>query len=692
MKILYGDLETYSEVPIKHGTYKYAENAEIMIFAYAFDDGPVHVWDLTTGESMPPELADALESKDTLFMFQNSMFDRSVFRLAQNSHPLMRIVGAERERWRDTMVQALAHSLPGGLEKVGDILKIDQDKKKLATGKNLIQLFCKPRPKNSKIRRATRHTHPVEWAQFVEYAKMDIEAMREIHRKLPVWNYEGDELALWHLDQQINDRGVCIDLDLVRGAITAVAKEQKRLAKRTQELTDGQVESATKRDKLLLHILEYYGVDLPDMKSDTLERRMQDPDLPPLLHELLGLRLSASSTSTSKYNALMRGVSSDGRLRGTLQFNGANRTGRWAGRTFQPQNLPRPNMPANEIKQGIEAIKADAAHLVYADTMALCVNAIRGCIIAPPDKKLVVADLANIEGRMAAWLAGESWKLDAFRAYDDGTGPDLYKLAYAKAFGIYHADVSKDQRQIGKVMELMLQYEGGVGAFLTGALTYGIDLDAMAEAALPTIPADVLTEAKEFYAWSVKKKRSTFGLAEEAFLACDALKRLWRRAHPAISTYWPELKDRAIEAISNPGNTITCRRLKLRRDGAWLRILLPSGRALCYPSPRVGDDGRISYMGVDQYTRKWQRVYTTGMFAAITQAASRDVMAANMPVVESLGYEIVLTVHDEVLTEAPDRREYDVRHLSAALAHIPVWAKDLPLAAAGFEGYRYRKD
>lgn len=691
--ILYGDLETYSEVPIKHGTYKYAENAEIMLFTYAFDDGPVKVWDLTTGESMPPDLHEALLGTCEL-VFQNSMFDRSVFRRATNSSVLLQFVGSEIPRWRDTMVQALAHSLPGGLEKVGDILGIDQDKKKLATGKNLIQLFCKPRPKNSKIRRATRHTHPAEWAQFVEYAKLDIEAMREIHRKLPIWNYEGDELALWHLDQQINDRGVCIDLDLVRGAIAAVAKEQKRLAKRTQEITDGQVESATKRDKLLLHILEYYGVDLPDMKSDTLERRMQDPELPPLLHELLGLRLSASSTSTSKYNALMRGVSSDGRLRGTLQFNGANRTGRWAGRTFQPQNLPRPNLPADEIEQGIVAIKADAAHLVYSDTMALCVNAIRGCIIAPPGKKLVVADLANIEGRMAAWLAGEDWKLDAFRDYDAGNGADLYKLAYAKSFAIDVDRVSKSARQIGKIQELMLQYEGGVGAFLTGALAYGIDLDAMADAALPTIPDDVLTEAKEFYAWSIKKKRSTFGLAEDTFLACDALKRLWRRAHPAISSYWPELKTAAIQAISNPGNTLTCRRLKLRRDGAWLRILLPSGRALCYPSPRLGDDGRISYMGVDQYTRKWQRVYTYGgkLFENITQAASRDVMACNMPLVESLGYEIVLTVHDEVLTEAPDRREYDVKHLSAALAHVPVWAKDLPLAAAGFEAQRYKKE
>lgn len=694
--IFYGDLETYCEAPLKHGTYQYAEKCEIMLFASAIDDGPVSVADFTDpGRITASEvrLWEALLEADEI-VFQNSMFDRSVFRLATNSTAIMREVGGQTHRWRDTMVQALAHSLPGGLEKLCEVLKVDQDKRKLKTGRELVQLFCKPRPKNMKLRRATRETHPVEWAQFIEYAANDIEAMREIRRKCPKWNYRGEELALWHLDQRINDRGVCVDLDLARAAIEAVRIEQVRLKDVTQEMTAGYVESATKRDKLLEYLLMEYGVGLPDLKKDTLERRIDDPELPIELRDLLAVRLMSSTTSTAKYNALVRGVTSDGRLRGLLQFCGANRTGRWGGRLFQPQNLPRPDMEQDEIEECIEAIKNGSIDLISDNVMRACSNAIRGCIIAPEGKKLVVGDLANIEGRKAAWLAGEDWKLQAFRDYDAGTGPDLYKLAYAKSFNISHTEVIKPGRQIGKVMELMLQYEGGVGAFITGAATYGIDLDAMAKAAKPNIPADVWEESKGFYDWTVKRKRSTFGLEADTFIACDALKRLWRYAHPAISSMWGELKNAVIDAINRPGVTFTVRRLSIRREGAWLKIQLPSGRFLCYPSPQVDDSGRISYMGVNQYSRKWSRIKTYGgkLLENITQAAARDVLAYSMPLVEQHGYEIVLSVHDELITEAPDAPDYSAEQLCALMAIVPDWAEGLPLSSAGFEGPRYKKD
>lgn len=691
--ILYGDLETFCASPLKHGTYQYAEKCEVMLFAYATDGGPVAVWDLMTGAPMPDDLTEALVFADEI-VFQNSMFDRSVFRLATNSTPLMREVGEDLPRWRDTMVQALTHSLPGGLEKLGNVLKVEEDKRKQAAGKALIRLFCIPPAKNLKRGRATRATHPVEWQQFIDYADGDILAMREIHRKCPKWNYRGFELDLWHLDQRINDRGVCVDLDLARAAIEAVKIEQARLKDVTQEMTAGWVESATKRDKLLEYLLMEYGVDLPNLQKDTIERRIEDPDLPIELRNLLAVRLMASTSSTSKYNAVVRGVSADGRLRGLLQFAGAGRTARWAGRLFQPQNLMRPDMPQEEIDQGVEAIKAGAVGLLFENVMRVCANAMRGVIVAPPGKKLVVGDLANIEGRMAAWLAGEDWKLDAFREYDAGTGPDLYKVAYAKAFNILVAAVTKPMRQIGKVMELMLQYEGGVGAFLTGAATYGIDLDAMAEAALPVIPADVLQESRDFHVWTVKKKRSTFGLPADTFVACDALKRLWRYAHPAISPYWRELKEAVIDAINRPGEMFIARRLRIQRVGAWLKIELPSGRFLCYPSPQVDEKSQISYMGVNQYSRQWSRIKTYGgkLFENITQAAARDVLAHNMPLVERHGYEIVLSVHDELITEAPDTNDYSTGVLCELMAMTPDWADGLPLASAGFEGYRYKKD
>ncbi|WP_323026649.1 DNA polymerase [Castellaniella sp.] len=687
MTTLHLDLETYCEVPIQNGTHAYAEHAEVMLFAWALDDEPVAVWDCTADPIMPKALDVALRDPDVILQAHNSHFDRTVLRHAMPGYPL------PIERWRDTMVQALAHSLPGGLGQLCDILKVDQDKAKDKDGRQLIHLFCKPRPATSKIRRATRETHPEQWAKFVAYAGLDIVAMREIQKRLPVWNYQGDELALWHLDQRINDRGVAIDTELVHAAITAVNREQKDLAHRTAEITDGTVQAATQRDALLRHVLEAYGLSLPDMQQSTLERRINDPDLPVELRELLAIRLQASTTSTSKYKTLAKGVSSDGRLRGTLQFDGASRTGRWAGRLFQPQNLPRPVLEQDEIDQGVEALVAGCADLVASDIMKLTSSAIRGCIVAPRGKKLVVADLSNIEGRMIAWLAGEAWKLQAFRDFDAGHGPDLYKLAYAKAFGISPDEVDKHQRQIGKVMELMLGYEGGVGAFLTGAATYGIDLNAMAEAAWDSIPSGITAEAEQFLNWRAGKKMGTFSLAPRTFIVCDSLKRMWRAAHPAIAAFWKELQDAAVQAVLRPGVTMTCRTLKLRRDGAWLRIRLPSGRFLCYPSPAV-EDGKLSYMGVNQYSRKWARLKTYGGKLAenVTQAAARDILASSMRPVEDAGYQIVLSVHDELITEAPDSPEFNPGHLASFMTDNPAWAEGLPLAAAGMEVYRYRKE
>lgn len=721
MTTLWLDLETYSAVPITNGTHAYAEGAEIMLFAYAIDDGPVKVWDCTARPLMPDDLADALDDPAVILYAHNSHFDRTV--LWHNGYRL------PRERWRDTMVKALAHSLPGSLGDLCDILKIPTDKAKDKAGRQLIMLFCKPRPATSKVRRATRETHPAEWAKFVEYAGLDIEAMRAIDKKLPAWNYQAGELALWHLDQAINDRGVMVDTDLAHAAIRAVERAQKVLAHRTNELTDGAVQAATQRDAMLRHLVAAYGIDLPDMQQSTLERRIADPDLPAELRELLAIRLQASTTSTSKYKTLAKAVSSDGRLRGTLQFNGASRTGRWAGRLFQPQNLPRPVLRQAAIDQGIEALKADCEDLLFSNVMELTSSAIRGAIVAPKGKKLVVADLSNIEGRVLAFLAGEEWKLQAFADFDTvqteggewitGTelvaayldrrpvplardakgepirkGHDLYKLAYAKSFGIKPEAVSKDNRQVGKVQELALGYEGGVGAFLTFAAAYNIDLEAMGEQAIDAIPDAIMGEAARALEWTKQQKRPTFGLSDRAWLVCDSFKRSWRYAHPAISSFWKDLEEAARLAVMRPGVTYECRMLKLRRDGAWLRIRLPSGRFLCYPSPQLDDAGKLSYMGVNQYSRKWSRLKTYGGKLAenVTQAASRDVLAGNMPAIEAAGYQIVLSVHDENITEAEDRDEFNADHLAGLMATTPTWAKGLPLAAAGFEAYRYRKD
>ena len=269
----------------------------------------------------------------------------------------------------------------------------------------------------------------------------------------------------------------------------------------------------------------------------------------------------------------------------------------------------------------------------------------------------------------------------------------MYKLAYSKSFGVKPDDVNKDQRQVGKVQELALAYEGGVGAFVTFASAYGIDLEDLAQKVLPQAPQDVVAEADRFFEWATAEKRSTYGLSDDAFVACDTLKRVWRRAHPNISGYWGRLKKAVLQALYTRGDTYTTLGLKIRASKSWLLLTLPSGRSLCYPAPKVVEDG-ITYMGVDQFTRKWTRINTHGgkLFENLCQAIARDVMAANMPKIEAAGYSIVLTVHDEIIAEAPDSPEYSVDHMASLLAAPPDWAPGMPLAAAGFEAYRYRKE
>lgn len=693
MTTLWFDCETYSECDLKSaGTHRYAEHpsTEITVVQWALDGEEPTVFDCT-GRHVPSTFPNLLLDPDVTIVAHNSAFDRTLLRHCWG-------LDIPVERWRDSMVKALTHGLPGALGKIGPILGLPDDELKDKRGKELIQLFCKPRPKGHTLRRATRETHPEQWAEFLDYSRQDVPAMRAIDRALPVWNYQGAELSLWHLDQRINDRGFCVDLDLARAAIAATDIEKARLKKATAEATDGLVSAPSKRDDLLAFILAEYGVDLPDMKADTLRRRLEDPELPDGVKLLISIRLEATKTSTAKYQALVKATSADGRLRNTLQFAGALRTSRWAGRIFQPQNMPRPTADFDEAQQemGITALKGGYADAVFGDVMQLTSNAIRGAIVAPPGKKLCIADLANIEGRMLAWLAGEEWKLRAFREFDAGTGADLYKLAYARSFNVPSEDAVGQKRQIGKVMELALGYEGGVAAFITFAAVYRMDLAELADAVHSTAPKDALARGYSVHEWATKKKRGGgLELPQNIYVACEVLKHAWREAHPMTVALWAAAKDGVIAAIQNPGVTFEIGpHLKAQRDGAWLRVRLPSGRYLCYLQPKVDESGQITYMGVNQYTRQWTRIKTYGgkLIENATQAAARDVLAHNMPRAEAAGYEIVLTVHDELLTETPDTEDFSHEALAEMMTMCPPWARGLPLAAAGFETTRYRKD
>ncbi len=643
MSVLYLDLETYSETPITHGTHKYAENAEVLLVAYAFDDEPVEVMDLTERGSLD-NVQLMIDTADTV-VIHNSAFDRTVLRHCGVHIPIDKV--------QDTMVRALAHGLPGSLGVLCDVLGVPQDKAKDKAGKKLIHLFTKPRPKNVKLRRATRDTHPEEWAAFIEYARLDVDAMRVVYGLLPDWNSHGSERALWLLDQKINDRGIAIDVGLADAALRAFQRSIRSLAERTRVLTDGAVGSLTQRDKFLQHLETKLDFAPPDLKKGTVSNLLQS-DIRGEVRELLEIRQQASATSPAKYKVLLKATSADGRLRGTLQFCGASRTGRWGGRLFQPQNLPRPTLKQEQIDMGIEAMKLDCEDLLFDNVAELCSSAVRGALVASPGHKLVVSDLSNIEGRVLAWLAGENWKTEAFRQFDYGVGPDLYKLAYAKSFNKKPEDVTKDERQIGKVQELALGYQGSVGAFSSMAALYGVFLPE-----------------------------------HEVRDIVDA----WRKAHKRVVKFWHDLESAAKDAIREPDKRHIVRDLGVTFSDTWLRIKLPSGRYLCYPNAGLSE-GSIVYEGVNQYTKKWEVIETYGgkLVENVVQAVARDVLAAGMFKAEAAGYAVCLHVHDELITETPDDPAYNPDGLAALMSANPSWSMGLPLAAAGFETHRYKKD
>ena len=653
MNTLYLDLETYCETKITHGAYRYAEDAEVMLVAWAWDDEPVSVWDT---QDMP-HWRDAVQMMiDTAerIVIHNSNFDRTVLREQRVHIPVEKIV--------DTMVLALQHSLPGSLGQLCNVLNVPQDKAKDKAGKKLIHLLTKPCPKNWKVRRATRDTHPDDWRAFVEYARLDVDAMRDVLGRLPPWNDSRHERHLWFCDQRIADRGVAVDTVFARAALRAFDRAGRSLATRASALTGGSVTSATQRQSLLDH-LKTLAFEPEDLTRATLGNLLGG-DLNPQVRELLEIRQQAAATSPAKYQVLLNATNRDGRLRGLIQFCGASRTGRDAGRLFQPQNLPRsPDWFDDEVQATtIAAMKADCEHLIWDNISERCAFAVRGALVAPEGTKLVIADLSNIEGRVLAWLANEQWKVEAFKAYDRGEGHDLYKVTAGRILGKDPGDITKAERQLqGKVPELAGGYQGGVGAY---RVMGGAVFDAMTDEAIQEIVT------------------------------------AWRKAHPRTRNLWYDMEAAARSAINNLGESFAVRDLitfdvKADAQGiAWLRMKLPSGRYLCYPHPQVSDSSSLSYEGINQYTRKWQRLDTYGgkLTENAVQAIARDVFMTGMLRAEEAGYRVCIRVHDELVCETPDEPAYTSEGLATLMATSPSWAAGLPLAAAGFEAYRYRKD
>lgn len=684
--ILWLDLETYSDIPIACGAYKYAEGAEIILFSYAIDDAPARVVDIAHGEKYPGEIMAALLNPDCVLIAHNAQFDRTVLK---KFIPAV----ANPRRWKDSMIKAYSLSLPGSLASLCEYCGLPVDKAKDKEGGALVRKFCIPQ----RFGRCLPPAGDFEWQKFVNYARLDVEAMRECWKRLPGWNDTPAFWAEWHIDQDINDRGMQIDLELASCAIEASAEVSERSNATVQRITGGKAKTAGQRD-VLMRFLEGMGYDVKDMRKTTLEAALDDPMLPDEARELITARLHAAKASVKKYDALIKSTNADGRLRGCLMFCGAQKTGRWAGRLWQPQNLPRGTLTPEQADTAIGAIKTGMASILYDDVNAVVSSCLRGAIIAPPGKKLVVADLSNIEGRVLAWLAGEKWKLDAFRAYDEGRGVDLYKATYARTFGIKPDEVTKKQRQVGKVLELAMGYMGGVGSFLAFATVYGVDLKDLAERTYDALDEDTLTLAHDQWDF-FKNKGMTNGLDERTWTALNAIKLAWRNAHPAITKFWSETELRVRSAFGEPyahpdkaPYPVTFANTKFG-----LACRLPSGRVMAYPRAELPTDGEhclFRYYAPLRVRKGFamSKTHAGKIVENVTQATARDVLAANLARVEAAGYKIVLSVHDELITETPDTPDYTAEKLAAMMATPPKWAADLPLAAAGFEAYRYKKD
>lgn len=733
MSYLFLDFETFSEVDLKKvGSYAYAEHpsTEVLICTYAFDDEPVRVWDCTDGSDMPGDLHRALRrlvkpnSRIKMVWHNGSMFDRLIMKHCWGFDiPVSNTI--------DTMIWAFRHALPGSLDALCEVLGVSADNAKDKRGKALIQRFSKPTPKNYKIRRYTAETHPDEWAMFIRYAVSDITAMCEVFHKLPRWGNSEFEDRVLELDQLINDRGFKVDVALAEAAIEAVEKHKAQLQEEAQRKYGG---SLTGKDFLPILRELAPAHRIHNAQKSTLNDLLADDDLPDDARTIIEMRLGAASTASTKYNPLLLGRSSDDRRRGCLQYGGAKRTLRWAGKGFQPQNLARGYYHDDELDKGISALLKGRAHRRF-DVAKLTASTVRSCIIPEAGHKFVVADYSNVEGRGLAWLAGEETALDTFRA-----GLDIYCVTAGKMLGMDPDDIKKnfeEIRQIGKACELGLGYEGGVGAFVTFAKNLGLDLIEMAKTMDGTFPDHIWSATARGYEWAriqeakrpphtgEKDDRPSYILDKKVWRTCDAIKRMWRESHPETVAFWRDLKDGILAAVRNPGREFWAG-AHLRRNGErairiwrtvefdssgrkvpgwWLCMELPSGRILSYPGigvsvtketdedGRVNTNVRIKYQGENQLTRQWTTLYTHGGKACenIVQALCRDLLAYAMINVERGGYPIVLSVHDELVCETPDTPEYTVAELGKLMCALPEWAEGFPLVAEGSEMYRYAK-
>ena len=645
MSILGIDIETYSEVDLpKCGVYAYAEHPsfEILLFAYAFDDEETRVVDLKCGEPLPTRVLDALTNPAITKAAFNAAFERTC---------IGRYLGKRLDaaQWQCTAVQSAMLALPLSLEGVGEVLGIGR--KKLKEGGDLVRYFslpCKPTKANGYRTRNLPGHAPEKWQRFRAYCVRDVDAEREIRSKLRNYPIPTKEQELYRLDQEINDRGILVDPVLVARAIECDGQYREKTTRRAYELTGLANPNSPAQ---LKDWLEGQGI-----KADTLDKKAVRALLPGAegdALEVLKLRLLMAKTSVKKYEAIRRSVCPDGRVHGLLQFYGANRTGRWAGRLVQIQNLPQNHIPDLALaRELVKAGRYEDIEALYDSTPGVLSELVRTAFVPRPGCRFIVADFSAIEARVVAWLAGEQWRLEVF----DGGG-DIYCASASKMF---HVPVEKHGqnsrlRQKGKIAELALGYGGAAGALTAmGALE--------------------------------------MGLTEEEL---PSLVRQWRQANPHIIRLWAQVENAAMLAVKEK-TRVRLGRLVFQYQSGMLFIALPSGRKLCYVKPRIqtnrfGGEG-LTYEGVGE-SKKWTRIETFGgkLTENIVQAAARDLLAGAMLRLRDAGFEIVMHVHDEAVLEVPVGQS-SVKEVCTLMAEAPAWADGLPLRADGYECEFYKKD
>lgn len=663
MRHLSIDIETYSSVPIaKAGLYKYAQSPdfEILLSAWSWDFGPVQICDLTTENQLPESVLKALPDPEIKKHAYNAAFEW---------YCLSRYLGAMLpiSQWRDTMLHALYCGYPASLDAAGKALGLSEDKRKLQTGKALIRTFCvpcKPTARNGGRTRVLPRHEPEKWELFKQYNQQDVVTEMEIERRLSFWPVPDEIQRQWEQDITINERGVGLDTQLVEGALECSEITTARLTKEAVSLSG--LDNPNSVSQLTSWLESETGFEIDSLTksavSGLLNRNLESENV----RRMLEIRQELGKTSVKKYAAMETAVCEDNRVRGLLQFYGANRTGRWAGRIIQPQNLPRTRLHGAELSAARSWVKkreVDKIDLLAGPVPDILSQLIRTALVPAPGKRFIDADFSAIEARVIAWLAGEEWVLDVFRTHGK-----IYEACASQMFGVPIEKIKKgnpeyELRQKGKVATLALGYQGSTGALINmGALEMGIP-----EEELP-----------------------------------DIVQR-WRASNKRIQDLWYSMENAAVDTVKT-GRTNAVRGLLLRIEGNreryFLTIQLPSGRKLFYAQPKLGQNrfGResLQYLGMNQTTKKWEAIETYGgkLVENCVQAVARDCLAENIGKLEASGCPVVFHVHDEVIIEKEisGPAEKELERVCGIMSQPIPWAPGLPLNADGWVGDYYTKD